>query len=85
MCRSNTYTPVSSIETYFNTEYNSDVLDPSRRTLGLFNISVTYYQKLLVCKCSRIKNLIGVVGYYNLYNPYNILIAIGETNTLGKP
>lgn len=83
MCRTKNALP--SVETYFNDyKQNTDVLNESDRSLGLFNISAKIIGSYLMCRFSRIKKIENLDKFYDISNPYYLLVASGKTNSLGK-
>ena len=85
MCRVLNRSSLMAVETYYNANsYKSDAYDPSNRTLGLFNSSISINNSRMICSFSRLKSIQGLSDYFfDLSNSFNILVAYGEVNSLG--
>jgi len=85
MCRTSIYPPTMAVETYYNdNNYNSDVLSPIIRTIGILNYTVSISNSFLLCNFTRVKSIANYANYFNISNPYYILVAYGDTNSLGN-
>lgn len=84
MCRFSVKAKNQSIETYYNDKKGSpDVIDFLNRTIGIYDAVIRISQTYLICTFSRIKRLPNVQKFFDLNNPFYILVASGELNSLG--
>lgn len=85
MCRTSVNAPSMMVESYYNdVNRNSDVILLSNRSIGIFNNSVEIMGSYLLCNFSREKSLPGLEKFFNISNPFYILVASGMTNSSGK-
>ena len=71
---------ITSVEHYFNQEFNSDLLDNSNPTIGLTSTAIIIDQGFLNCKFTRDNSNINK-KFFDIYkNNTYILIAYGSGN-----
>ena len=90
MCR--VYSSLMAVETFYNYNHTTatdipgtDVVITSNRSVGIFNSSINVINSFMTCSFSRLKNISALDRYFfDLSNPYYILLASGGTNSLGN-
>ena len=87
LCRQSTLAQNGNIETYYNFGNVAGIVNASRPRIGLFDGLINVSNRFLVCQFSRQNSLPEIQNKFfdiNSPNVYNILIASGATNHLGK-
>lgn len=85
MCRVTNNSQTMAVETYFNdNNFKSDTLFNDNRTIGVSNGNITFSDRFIMCSFSRVKSIQGQASFFNLSNPFYILVSFGQTNSLGK-
>ncbi len=89
MCR--VYSNLMAVEAYYNfnastsVDPGSDVAFTSDRTVGHFNSSISVNNNYMICSFSRNKTIAALNSkFFNLSNPYFMLLASGRTSSLGN-
>lgn len=73
------------VETYYNTFFSTSQVDAAQPSVGLSQISASLSGSFFSCSFRRLKKIDALESeYFNLNNPFYLLVAHGNIGASGK-